>query len=124
MKSFTKNKLALAVAAGMLASPAAFATNGIMQVGNGMAAHGTGGAGLANANEAMSGFDNPALVSGTGDSISMGFSLFMPDRTVTQTLTGLDSTSDAKMFVIPQIAFTSKINNSLSWGIMQMPWAA
>jgi len=87
-----------------------------MQAGNGMAAHGTGGAGLANANEAMSGFDNPALVSGTGDSVSMGFSIFMPDRTVSQG--GVDIVSDAKVFAIPQVAFTSKINNQMSWGIM------
>lgn len=116
--SLKKHKLALAIAAaaGMTFSAGAFATNGIMQAGNGMAAHGVGGAGLANANEAMSGFDNPALVSGTGDSISMGFSMFSPDRTVSQG--GVDSDSDAKMFAIPQVAFTSKINDQLSWGIM------
>ena len=116
--SFNKSKLAVAVAAaaGLTFSSGAFATNGIMQVGNGMAAHGTGGAGLSNANEAMSGFDNPALVSGTGDSVSMGFSIFMPDRTVSQG--GVDYVSDAKVFAIPQVAFTSKINNQLSWGIM------
>lgn len=116
--SFNKSKLAMAVAAaaGLTFSASAFATNGIMQAGNGMAAHGTGGAGLANANEAMSGFDNPALVSGTGDSVSMGFSVFMPDRTVSQG--GVDIVSDAKVFAIPQVAFTSKINNQLSWGIM------
>lgn len=116
--SFNKSKLAVAVAAaaGLTFSSGAFATNGIMQAGNGMAAHGTGGAGLSNANEAMSGFDNPALVSGTGDSVSMGFSMFMPDRTVSQG--GVDMDSDAKMFAIPQVAFTSKINDQMSWGIM------
>jgi len=73
--SFNKSKLALAVAAaaGLTFSSGAFATNGIMQAGNGMAAHGTGGAGLSNANEAMSGFDNPALIGQTGDSVSMAF---------------------------------------------------
>ena len=116
--SLKKSKLTLAIAAaaGLTFSSGAFATNGILQAGNGMAAHGTGGAGLANANEAMSGFDNPALVSGTGDSVSMGFSIFMPDRTVSQG--GVDYVSDAKVFAIPQVAFTSKINNQFSWGIM------
>lgn len=116
--SLKKSKLALAVAAtaGLVFSSSAMATNGIMPAGNGMAAHGTGGAGLANANEAMSGFDNPALVSGTGDSVSMGFSFFMPDRTVSQG--GTEFVSDAKVFAIPQVAFTSKINDSWSWGIM------
>jgi len=114
--SLNKTKLALAIAAGLTFSSGAFATNGIMQAGNGMAAHGTGGAGLANANEAMSGFDNPALISNTGDSLSTGFSMFMPDRTVSQG--GVDIVSDAKVFAIPQVAFTSKISDQLSWGIM------
>jgi long-chain fatty acid transport protein len=119
--SFNKSKLALAVAvAGLTFSSGAFATNGIMQVGNGMAAHGTGGAGLSNANEAMSGFDNPALISQTGDSMSMGFSVFMPDRQVDMTAVGAPEpvVSDNKVFAIPQVAFTSKINDGMSWGIM------
>lgn len=120
--SFNKSKLAVAVAtaAGLTFSSGAFATNGIMQVGNGMAAHGTGGAGLSNANEAMSGFDNPALIGQTGDSISMGFSVFMPDRQVDMTALGATApvVSDNKVFAIPQVAFTSKINEGMSWGIM------
>lgn len=116
---FKKRKLALAIATatGLAFSSGAFATNGIIQAGNGMAAHGTGGAGLSNANEAMSGFDNPALVSKTGDSISMAFSVFMPDRQTT-TAAGVDVVSDNKSFAIPQVAFTSKINDGMSWGIM------
>src|SRR3990167_8783577 len=108
---FKKRSLAVAVAAsaGLAFSAGAHATNGIIQAGNGMAAHGLGGAGLSNANEAMSGFDNPALISDTGDSISMGFSMFMPDRSFTYL--GTDIKSDAKMFAIPQIAFTSRLNN-------------
>jgi long-chain fatty acid transport protein len=115
---FKKRSLAVAVAAaaGLAFSAGAHATNGIIQAGNGMAAHGLGGAGLSNANEAMSGFDNPALISDTGDSISMGFSMFMPDRSFT--FMGTDYKSDAKMFAIPQIAFTSKVNDQISWGIM------
>lgn len=122
--SLKKSKLALAIAAtaGLTLSSAAFATNGIMQVGNGMAAHGTGGAGLSNPNEAMAGFDNPALVGKTGDSISMGFSVFMPDREVNMdgVFPGTQPTvvSDNKVFAIPQVAFTSKINDGMSWGIM------
>jgi long-chain fatty acid transport protein len=116
--SFNKSKLALAVAtaAGLTFSSGAFATNGIMQAGNGMAAHGLGGAGISNANEAMSGYDNPALISQTGDSMSIGFSVFMPDRTTT--IGGTDYTSDAKMYGIPQVAFTSKIDDNMSWGVM------
>jgi len=120
--SFNKSKLAVAVAAaaGLTFSSGAFATNGIIQAGNGMAAHGLGGAGLSNANEAMSGYDNPALIGKTGDSISMGFSIFMPDREIVEPagLGGATVVSDSKMFAIPQVAFTSKINEAMSWGIM------
>jgi len=120
--SFNKSKLAVAVAAaaGLTFSSGAFATNGIIQAGNGMAAHGLGGAGLSNANEAMSGYDNPALIGQTGDSISVGFSMFMPDREIVEpaALGGATVVSDSKMFAIPQIAFTSKINEAMSWGIM------
>lgn len=116
--SLKKHKLALAIAAaaGMTFSAGAFATNGIMQAGNGMVAHGLGGAGLSNAGEAMAGFDNPALISQTGDSLSIGFSIFMPDRAWSSG--GTDYASDSKMFPIPQIAFTSQVSDQLSWGIM------
>ena len=118
--SLKKHKLALAIAAaaGMTFSAGAFATNGIMQAGNGMVAHGLGGAGLSNAGEAMSGFDNPALISQTGDSLSLGFSMFSPDRSVSQPGVITEGDSDATMFAIPQIAFTSKLNDAMSWGIM------
>jgi long-chain fatty acid transport protein len=117
--SFKKTKLAVAVATGLALSPAAFATNGIIQAGNGMVAHGLGGASLSNGTEAMAIFDNPALLSRTGESISMGFSVFMPDREVDNTILGAPASvvSDAKVFAIPQVAFTSKLNDSVSWGI-------
>lgn len=117
-----KSKLALAVAAAaaLTFSVGAHATNGIMQAGNGMVAHGTGGAGLSNASEAMSGFDNPALINQTGDSLSMGFTVFMPDREVDMTALGAAApvVSDSKLFAIPQVAFTSKASDAISWGVM------
>jgi len=122
--SFNKSKLAVAVAAaaGLTFSSGAFATNGIIQAGNGMVAHGLGGAGLSNAGEASAGMDNPALISQTGDAINVAWSMFMPDRTVDSTGAfgpgGTEAKSDSKMFAIPQAAFTSKINDGMSWGIM------
>lgn len=120
--SFNKSKLAVAVAAAasLTFSSGAFATNGIIQAGNGMVAHGLGGAGLSNAGEAAAGMDNPALISQTGDSISVAWSIFMPDREIVQpaSLGGATVVSDSNQFAIPQAAFTSKINNAMSWGIM------
>jgi len=118
--SLKKSKIALAVAAaaGLTFSSGAFATNGILQAGNGMVAHGFGGAGLSNAGEAAAGMDNPALISETGDSLSVSWSMFSPDRTTSLYGGAYEIKSDAKVFAIPQIAFTSKINNNMSWGVM------
>ncbi len=120
--SFNKSKLAVAVAAaaGLTFSSGAFATNGIIQAGNGMVAHGLGGAGISNAAEASSGVDNPALISQTGDSVNVAWSMFMPDREFERPAAaggGLE-VSDSKLFAIPQFAFTSTINNDMSWGIL------
>lgn len=120
--SLKKSKLAIAIAAaaGLTFSSGAFATNGILQAGNGMVAHGMGGAGLSNAGEAAAGMDNPALISQTGDALSVGWSMFMPDREIVQpaALGGATVVSDSNLFAIPQAAFTSKINNNMSWGLM------
>jgi long-chain fatty acid transport protein len=115
--SFNKSKIAMAVAA-LTFSSGAFATNGIIQAGNGMVAHGLGGAGLANAGEASAGADNPALITQTGDAVNVAWSMFSPDRTWTEAGTGIEHPSDAKLFAIPQVAFTSKANDKLSWGII------
>lgn len=122
--SIYKSKLALAIAAtmGLTISPGAFATNGIIPAGNGMVAHGFGGAGLSNAGEAAAGMDNPALIAQTGDAVSVAWSIFMPERTVDSTGAigpgGTEAKSDSKMFAIPQLALTSKINDQMSFGIM------
>jgi len=124
--SFHKSKIALAVAAaaGLTFSSGAFATNGIIQAGNGMEAHGMGGAGLANAGEASAGMDNPALISQTGDALAVGFSIFMPFRTLDTTNAGAFgpagtvAESDSRMYAIPQIAYTSKASDTVSWGVM------
>lgn len=117
-----KSKLALAIAAtaGLTFSSGVFATNGIIPAGNGMAAHGLGGAGLSNAAEASSGIDNPALISQTGDAISVAWNIFMPDREFERPAAfgGAKVVSDSRMFAIPQAAFTSKINSDMSWGLL------
>ncbi len=120
--SIRKNKLALAIAMAFALPASAFATNGIIQAGNGIVAHGMGGAGLANAGEASAGADNPALISQTGDAVNVGWSMFMPERKFdTTSAVGPACTvqkSDSTMFGIPQAAFTSKINDNMNWGVM------
>jgi long-chain fatty acid transport protein len=115
-----KKNLALAIAvAAAVASPSAFATNGILQAGNGMVAHGVGGAGLANAAEASSGMDNPALISHTGTAVNVAWSMFMPLRELDATAVGGSKVaSDSNEFAIPQASFTVKSSNLISWGVM------
>ena len=115
-----KNKLALTVAVAMsLAAPGAFATNGIIPLGNGMVAQGVGGAGLSNAGEASAGMDNPALISQTGDAFNVAWTMFMPYREVdTTAVAGTIVESDSNQFAIPQIALTSKLNDKMNWGIL------
>ena len=119
--SLKKSKLTLAIAAaaGLTFSSGAFATNGIIPAGNGMVAHGLGGAGLSNAAEASSGIDNPALISQTGDAVSVAFSMFMPNRKIEQpaALGGATVASDSELFAIPQVAITSKAGYDLNWGL-------
>lgn len=119
--SLKKSKLALAIATtmGLTISSVALATNGIIPAGNGMVAHGLGGAGLSNAAEASSGIDNPALISQTGDSVSVAFSMFMPDRQIEQPaiLGGATVVSDSELFAIPQVALTSKAGSNMNWGL-------
>ena len=114
-----KTRLALAVAAIFALPASAFATNGILPVGNGMVSQGMGGAGLANAGEAAAGMDNPALISQTGNAIGLGWTIFSPERKVdTSALGGSVVKSDSTMFAIPQGAVTARIDSDWSWGLM------
>lgn len=116
--SLTKSEFALAVAAAaVLAFPSgAFATNGILQIGNGMVAHGLGGAGIANPSEAISGSDNPALIANLGTQYGLGLSLFNPNRAANLGTGYVDS--DSNYFLIPQGAYVAPISKDLSWGLM------
>jgi long-chain fatty acid transport protein len=116
-----KRNLVLAAAVAIaVSSPAVFATNGILQAGNGMVAHGLGGAGLANAAEASSGMDNPALINHTGNAVNVAWSMFMPLREMDATALGATDSvsSDSNEFAIPQASFTVKASDLISWGVM------
>lgn len=102
--------------AGLSVPLLASATNGILPLGNGMVAHGLGGAGLANAGDAMSGFDNPALVTETSNQMTLGVSLFNPMRSGDIGYGYVESESN--YFPIPQFAWTKKANDAIAWGIL------
>lgn len=117
MSKLRKSLIGLA-AAGSLAMPfSAMATNGILPLGNGMVAHGFGGAGMANAAETMSGVDNPALVSFSSDQWAVGASAFMPFRSA-DAGGGTYVESDSNFFLVPQGGYTSNLNSSMDYGVL------
>jgi len=79
-----KNRLlAAAVTAAILLPTAAMATNGMFMMGNGTKSSGRGGVGIAIADSAVSGADNPAAMVRVGNRVDFGLQVFRPDRTAT-----------------------------------------
>ena len=117
MSKLRKQLVTLTAAATLAMPMAAMATNGILPLGNGMVAHGFGGAGIANATETMSGVDNPALVANTTNQWAVGGSIFMPYRSA-DAGGGTYVDSDSNLFLIPQGGYTSAINGKMAWGIL------
>ena len=116
--SILRKQLVTLTAAATLAMPmAAMATNGILPLGNGMVAHGFGGAGMANGAETMSAVDNPALASQVGNQWAVGASLFNPNRSASVNGTTYVE-SDDTFFIIPQGGWLTKSSDNLNWGVL------
>ncbi len=92
------------------------ATNGILPMGNGVASQGMGGAGIANAADAISVADNPALATKVSNSWSVGGSIFNPNRSANVGKGYVKS--DRNFFFIPQAGRIKKINEKISVGIV------
>lgn len=116
MKIINKSVVSIAVAAALCVPVVAMATNGILPLGNGMVAHGMGGAGIANGSEAMSGVDNPALVSRTSNQWAVGASLFMPYRSADFGNGYIES--DSNFFIIPQGGATFSVTDKFDMGLL------
>ena len=116
MSKLSKNLIGLAVASCLVTPFSAMATNGILPLGNGMVAHGVGGAGMANGAETMSAVDNPALTSKVSNQWSVGASLFNPNRSAS--VAGKYVESDTKYFIIPQGGWLTNANADIDWGVL------
>jgi len=102
--------------AAMVAVPmTASATNGILPYGNGLISHGVGGAGVANASEAMSAVDNPALIARVGASWGVQASGFNPNRSANVGRGYVDSESE--WFLIPGGAWFTEVKDGVVAGI-------
>jgi len=119
MKNF-KLKILMTV---MLLTPSmVFATNGYFAHGWGMKAKAMGGAGIANAEDALVAANNPAGMVHIGNRFDFGLDLFVPDRGATITGNGgggnqsADGNGDAT-FLIPEFGYNHMINDTMSFGV-------
>jgi len=122
MKQSTKNILIGACAAGMMLPLTASATNGYFSHGYGISSKGQAGAGVANAQNAMSGATNPALLSKVGNRIDFGLENFTPDRNAS-TIAGRDAGTSYegngdKSFLIPEFAWNKQLNDAMTFGVV------
>ncbi len=126
MKSFKKKFIATAIVSSLILPATAFATNGLVSEGNGAKARGTGGAGVAMANENASIVTNPAAVVGVGDRLDVAIGLFSPSPRKYE-LAGNNlgangnfndaQTSKNDLFVIPSFGMAFPIDSQSAWSI-------
>ncbi|HDO34452.1 MAG TPA: long-chain fatty acid transporter [Chromatiales bacterium] len=102
MKSPVRTILALAVAAGLAAPTAAFATNGYFGLGYGTKQFGMGGAGVAYPQDSLAAATNPAGMAFVGNRVDIGMELFNPERDASL---GASSHIDsgATLFAVPSM---------------------
>ncbi|MFA6902705.1 MAG: outer membrane protein transport protein [Gallionellaceae bacterium] len=100
-----------------LVSPMAYATNGDEMMAIGTQSTALGGTGVANYIGADSAWANPAMLGkSTGSEIVGGLVYFKP--TVTNTgMGGTAQTSGTNPSIIPDISYSSRINNNMSYGV-------
>jgi long-chain fatty acid transport protein len=122
-------KIVAALMAIGMVSPMAYATNGDEMMAVGTENTALGGTGVAHYTGAESAFANPAMLGqSNGDQLNVGIVMFMPNVKNTGAL-GLGATpptmatstekatSDAKTSYIPDISYSSRMSDSLTWGI-------
>ena len=110
-------KIVTALMAIGLVSPMAYATNGDQMMAVGSQSSALGGTGVANYMGADSAWANPAMLGKSkGSEVVGGIVLFKP--TVTNSgMTGAEATSTANTSYIPDVSYSSRISDSLSYGV-------
>ena len=120
-----KKTIKLAVVAALaLGATSALATNGSNLIGYGAKARGMGGTDIGISHGAESALGNAAMITTVeGTEISFGGTLFMPDVSNENDLSGLgmaptsSSSSAADMSVIPEVSIASKITDKFYMGV-------
>lgn len=106
-------------AAGVISSPLAHATNGAVMMAVGSQNTALGGSGVAHFVGAESTFANPAMLGKSqGDEVTGGVVLFNADVTNDGMSGGtVVGTSDAKTSYIPDVSYSSRISDNLTYGV-------
>lgn len=111
-------KIVAALMAVGLVSPMAYATNGDEMMAVGSQSSALGGTGVANYMGADSAWANPAMLGKSkGAEIAGGITLFQPKVSNTGMPGGVKTDSKANSFIIPDVSYSSRMSDSLSWGI-------
>ncbi len=114
-------KLVVAMfAAGMVASPLVHATNGDEMMAVGSQSTALGGTGVAHFMGAESVWANPAMLGKSkGAEVTGGVVIFTPkvSNTGVPALSGVTSESKAATSYIPDVSYSSRISDSLTYGI-------
>ncbi len=106
-------------AAGVMASPLAHATNGDTMMAVGSENTALGGTGVAHYVGAESTFANPAMLAKSqGTQVTGGVVMFKPDVTNTGMSGGtVTATSAANISYIPDVSYSSRIDENLTYGV-------
>ncbi len=98
----------------------AHATNGYFSHGYGIKSKGMGGAGLALAQDAFAGANNPAQAVFAGDRMEGGIDLFMPKREMSRSFGGapLGTVESGKnAFLVPEFGYNRSLSKDLAVGV-------
>lgn len=113
------NKIVVSLfAAGLMASPLANATNGDEMMAVGSQSTALGGTGVANFIGAESAWANPAMLGKSkGAEVTGGINLFKPKVANTGLAGGAAGDSTADTNYIPDVSYSNRIDNALTYGI-------
>ena len=118
------NKIVVSmIAAGVMASPLAHATNGYFAHGYGMKAKGMAGVGIALPQDSLAAATNPAGIAMVGDRMDVGVDLFKPNRNTELmpaqfgTAAGTYSGNGESNFLIPEFGYNKSIDADSAFGV-------
>jgi long-chain fatty acid transport protein len=111
------NKIVVSlIAAGVMASPLAHATNGYFAHGYGMKAKGMAGVGIALPQDSLAAATNPAGIVMVGNRLDVGVDWFKPNRNTEAGGISYSGNGDSS-FLIPEFGYNKALNSDSAFGV-------